>query len=466
VLDHYSFDIASVSIRVEHIVFLLVGAVWLVYAVRQRTLPRLRWDDILLALYLVVALIASLLYAPNIRESLKFVGLMAFGVLMYWLVRTLVTERSMLLTALKALVVVGVAEAFFGIVAWALYPTGRNLGVILYPFIAFTNGISICTYSPYGTLFEANIFGGYLSASALMLGVFLFSARVRAPRWMVAVALTVVLAGVAISLTRSVWVATLACVPLIWFAAEDRRPRTLAYALPALAAAVVLGLVASNLQLPCTYVVQPDKTVAIAPIAPIAAIPKTNPSPKKTQTPLPATVPSTALTGLSSDRVLATGTMAWRLDTYRRAIEDWLKHPVLGNGANVFAQRYRTSSNTPDWISNAELMALHDTGIVGLVLLLAWGIWIARDWWRAVRRAPPSSMRLAMIALGLGFAGLLVVYQATTAFWLGFTWVYLGLLRAGTLLILREQKAPQAAISTSVPVTSQVSHSAKGMSRS
>ena len=52
----------------------------------------------------------------------------------------------------------------------------------------------------------------------------------------------------------------------------------------------------------------------------------------------------------------------------------------------------------------------------------------------------PSFVRLALAALCVGFVALLVAYQSTTALWLGFTWVYLDLIRAGTLILQHENQ--------------------------
>ncbi|MBI4672041.1 MAG: hypothetical protein HY741_10305 [Chloroflexi bacterium] len=46
----------------------------------------------------------------------------------------------------------------------------------------------------------------------------------------------------------------------------------------------------------------------------------------------------------------------------------WMHNPLLGNGANVFAQKYIAHAGQPDWISNFFLMTLHDTGVIGVDL--------------------------------------------------------------------------------------------------
>src|SRR5581483_4834293 len=130
------------------------------------------------------------------------------------------------------------------------------------------------------------------------------------------------------------------------------------------------------------------------------------------------------------------------LDAYARAWNDFLAHPLLGNGVNVFAQKYTSPAGARDWISNLVLMALHDTGIVGTLLLGAWLMGLGAAVWHALRvgRGMP---RTFLLALSIAYVALLFCYQATSVFWLGWNWVYLGLLAGGTLVVTQwaEQNA-------------------------
>lgn len=434
-LNRFRIDIASLGFRIEHFAFLLVGAVYFVKLIRRQWHPLLARDDVPLALYLAVALIASLLYAPVPKESLQFFGLMAACVLTYILTKSIVADAATFRTAVLALLVVGVGEAVVGIFIWLLYPLGVNLGVGLYPLVFNANRNAVlCTFSPIGTQVESNIFGSYVLPIGLMFTLFLLSAGFSSRRRLMILALVAVLTGVVLSLTRSVWVAFALGTILVLLLADDRRPRSLMNLVPPFLVAVLVGIFASNVQLPCTYVVNEDRTVSTAPGAASAPVGMTT---LGKATPTAKTPPQ--IVPLTTSRITTTATFLERLGTYQGVIEDWLRHPWIGNGANVFGQRHITTAHTPAWISNATLMALHDTGIIGLAILCAWFVWIGRDLVRALRRGPPGFTRTALLALGIAFIGLLVAYQLTTALWLGFTWVYLGLIRAGTLILQRGQ---------------------------
>jgi O-antigen ligase len=130
-------------------------------------------------------------------------------------------------------------------------------------------------------------------------------------------------------------------------------------------------------------------------------------------------------------RIFEGQTLTSRWVSYQQAWNDVLTRPLLGNGANSFGQKYTTTAHTPGWISNLLLMALHDAGVLGLVLLLGWFVWFGWTILQAWRRAPPSPLRTMVLALGIGLACLLLTYQVTTMLWFGFIWWLLAIIEAG-----------------------------------
>lgn len=402
-LDRYRFDVAGAGMRVEHFVFFGVALAWLL---GTRPAPnRLGFSraDLLLVAYLGLALFASWLNAPLLRESLKFFALMAFGVAMYWLVRAIALGANAFARGVWALIAVGTAAALFGIVAWAVYPLGVNLGVQIYALDNFT------THSPFGTLFDSNTLGMYAMAATLLQVTLLVNApdtaladapfgkwRFRGRGWLLA-GTVVTLIAVALSLTRVAWIG-LGCGLFLVVLFSPRRRWALAVGGAALAL-VVAALVANS---------------ALAGA-------------------------SGGIAELSFARVLTSRSILFRLDAYVRAWNDFLLNPLLGNGVNVFAQNHTSPSGTRDWISNFLLMTLHDTGIVGLGLLLGWLGWLAYETWRALKIAT-GMLRAMLLALAIAYVALFVTYQATTVFWLGFNWVYLGMLRAGSVQVKSEKR--------------------------
>lgn len=384
-LDRYRFDILGAGLRVEHFVFVGVAIAW---ALRTRPKPNalgFTRADLMLAAYLALALVSSVLFSPQLRESLKFWMLMAFGVVLYWLVRAIAARTSEFIRGVQTLVIVGVAASLFGIVAWAAYPLGINLGVQTYALENFV------TVSPFGTLFDSNTLGMFAMAATLMQVTLLLDGQFRRWRVWLAAGIVITLVTVALSLTRTAWIGLVFGLLLILLFSPRRRW------------AIAIGGVALML-------------VVVALVANSALAGG-----------------SSTLAEFSMARVLTSKSIFFRLDAYSRAWNDFMLHPILGNGVNVFAQNHLSPAGTRDWISNFFLMTLHDTGVVGLIVLMAWLVWLGYETWKALQRLT-GVPRTLLLALSVAYLALFVAYQATTVFWLGFNWVYLGLVRAGSLV--------------------------------
>jgi hypothetical protein len=123
--------------------------------------------------------------------------------------------------------------------------------------------------------------------------------------------------------------------------------------------------------------------------------------------------------------------------TYSMALDQTTVHPWIGWGTFTFApltaegadfQQFENWKNL--WIGNYLLLALHDTGIVGLGLWcgLLWSI-VARGV-RAVRAAAPADAGALAIALTTAVSSLLIPFLTTSGFSLGYPWLLIGLLGA------------------------------------
>lgn len=120
---------------------------------------------------------------------------------------------------------------------------------------------------------------------------------------------------------------------------------------------------------------------------------------------------------------LSRGLGSNRYDFYRVGLDTFRAHPILGVGADNFAQDYlarRHSAESPHYPHSLELRTLVQTGLVGAVLLFgALGAALLAAW-RATRRADPLGSAVA------GAATLAFLYWAVhgSADWL---WEFAGL---------------------------------------
>ncbi len=96
-----------------------------------------------------------------------------------------------------------------------------------------------------------------------------------------------------------------------------------------------------------------------------------------------------------------------RYDFYRVALGEFLAHPVLGIGADNFAEQYLAhgrGNETPHYPHSVELRTLAETGLVG-VLLTVVGLGAALlACWRAIARNPDPLARAVAASVVAGFA--------------------------------------------------------------
>ncbi len=432
-MNRYRVDAVPLRPQLEHFALVLAFAALALMLFQKKA--RLAFDksDALLAAYLFLALISSLVFPAEPRESVQYWARMVLAVVVYFVTRWLLQDNlARVRLILKALLVFGVGEAWFGIVGWFLYPFGINLGVDQYPLGIRGPGGILCNFSltMYGTLWEPNVFGSTL----MMVGLFgatLFVSN-SFVRWRnyLGSALLIILIALGLNASRGVLL-TLAfgLVLVLVFAGGMAFTQKLKWA--ALAAGIVLVVAVASQELAHDLMQLPTAPglAARAPCAKWIA----EGMPRGTQAGDPEIDPAT---GPESEieivnRVLEGQTVASRLVSYRNAWKDFLQRPWLGLGANSFGQKYTTTAHTPGWISNLTLMSLHDTGILGTIILFAWFIWFALTCWRGLRNSSASTLRTMLFGLGIGLVGLFVAYQVTTMLWFGLIWYWAAVLRAG-----------------------------------
>jgi O-antigen ligase len=115
---------------------------------------------------------------------------------------------------------------------------------------------------------------------------------------------------------------------------------------------------------------------------------------------------------------LTSGFGSNRYDFYRVALDEFTAHPVLGVGADNFAQQYLRrgrSSETPRYPHSVELRTLSQTGLVGMLAALVGLAAALLAGARAMRGEEPLGAAVAAAALG-GF-GYWLVHGSADWFW-------------------------------------------------
>ncbi len=453
VTNRYRFEPLPLRPHPEHFALVIGGLVlgWLVW--NKRAQIRFQASDVLLAVYLALALASSFLFPAQPRESVQYWTRMLASVAVYFVTRWLISgsvdaprssevggtsvfQCAAFRLGVKALLIFGVLEAWFGIAAWFLYPLGMNLGVDEYPLGVRGPGGILCNFSltMYGTLWEPNAFGSVLMTVILVGATLFVSDEFRAWRRRLGIALAVMLAALSLNAGRGALGGLFLGFVLILFLA---RGMTFLSRLKWLGGAVLLIVLVNvpslNLSRALMQLPTAPGLAARAPCAEWIA----RGMPRGTATGDPLIDPSTGpeSNSVAVNRLLEGQTLASRWVSYQQAWADFVERPLFGNGADSFGQKYTTTAHTPGWISNLFLMSLHDTGIIGTLTLTVWLAWYAATVYRGWRQTLDGAQAAMLLAAGIGLLCLFVTYQVTTMLWFGFIWWYFAVLEVGAVKV-------------------------------
>jgi hypothetical protein len=458
VCDRLSVRAGGINLRLE-----LIGggavAAWALLRSRKESsgLGRPGIVEWCLAAWFVVNLLSSVLFSPQPQESLKYVVILAGLLAIYAACFILLRSQEAVVWTSVAWVVAGTGVALLGVLCALLFDfSGPNFGIFLERF--YSGGVFTVTPKVQSTLWEPNIYGSL----CMTIPVLAFGLS-RAPGFgtagwqrLFSTAVAAGMAGVMLSMTRTVWlfgpaVIALAAVLALRLKLADIRAVVTVLVLPALLGAVVgLGL-GISMPSPRWEMGEPwnlsEEQVnmmvmeARSSSQGAVAIPTREPQAAGQATPaVKGTAVAVGQGSAISDRVNEmmgndeVASLSNRQRIFKQSIEGWLARPILGWGSGSFPLVYPPPPDGGYWIANFELHVLFDTGIVGLLILAA-GLGAAFLRGARVLILPGrkwSTTHFALFGLLLAGLGMLAAFQITDGSWLGFTWVYLALYVAAT----------------------------------
>jgi len=416
VLNGLAIPIAGISLRLDQVAACLLviplAASALIGARRLRVDSTVWW----LTAILSANVVASLVNSPVRAYSLMQCANLASAWVIYPLIINALDTREAIDAFTRRVLWAAMLGCAIAVGAFALASANVDVGGAEVSATAATRLTE--AYGAYGVMGEPNLLGSFaaaylvFSATLLALVPHPSTADARLVRW------TVAISGVALvlSFTRAAWLGALIGFALVgafkWKAvARAARARRIITPLATAAAVVVLLLV------------------------------------------LPGAAGTLFRFKIANLVNLQSQTAVIRGITYAMALDQTAAHPWIGWGTFTFApltaegadfQQFENWKNL--WIGNYLLLALHDTGIVGLGLWcgLLWSI-VARGV-RAVRVAAQGALDAGRaIALTTAVSSLLIPFLTTSGFSLGYPWLLIGLLGAHCALTARDSRAPDAA---------------------
>ena len=427
-LSRWTIDTQLGNMRLEQPA-IAAGLLALLYARRLPDLAtwrRLRPMAIAFVIYLGALIASSLLYSPDRADSLRmivWIGLsMAGGLLAFLLLFEEGPEGGphwlRLATVPQAAAGILVALLFYSIAGGQSLP-GMDIKV-------------------FGLSWEANVYASLLGA----ITPFAIEECRSRPRLRSAALVALMLAGLAVGLTRGAYLGLAA--GLIAYAGvilyRKQEPRRLLLPGSVAIGAIVVGIFVAPALLSSarTQAQQIDVTIpgwgrglAIGPYV-LPGLPGHTLIGQLRVDPIPPVTPVTPVPpagGSKPPPVVEppdTDTLAFRLARIPTALTDWQRDPVIGLGANSFGQRHIDLSQgpaVPDHLAILAVAALYESGVVGFAGLTVGFALLLLALWRASGR--PATGPIAAAYLG-SLISLLVAYQATNALNFSLIWLIAG----------------------------------------
>jgi O-antigen ligase len=384
-LNRYNFAVAGWNAKIENVAVLLVLAA-LAWRIASRREGAQRAPLVLVFGSLLAAnVLSSFLNSADLYKSTRIIVRMALAMATMYVIAGYVSDRRKLIGGLRALLVVGAAASAFGIMALVVWHWfGRDIGIQQNPE---TGAISVA-----GTLWEANIFGSYVAGVGALSGGLLLSRTQVVDRRLLTLVFILAFVALVLSLTRGAWMGfATGCVLIVLFLRGARWSTVL----------LVAGLAVVSMLLVFRFDLGGAPRDVSARFATLSAM-------------------------------RADTTAVSRMKDVNQALSEWRQSPLLGWGTDGY------HINHPQVLSRLpcpELGALYDTGLIGFALFVAaLGALLFRC---AVASTSRHDEVLSTLLGALTIAAIvqLIAFQVTDAFWLGFIWVYFGLMLGATRLI-------------------------------
>lgn len=363
------FNVAGAVVRPEHlgIVFLLAAVVG-----QRRETPEVRrhrispWIWVSLSSWLLFAGIASIFRSPQPVSSLYIVVWTAASIFALMVTLRYMEKREELVTV--GTYAIGLVSAL-SLLAWA---ANQTLG-LHFPLTISDTGDAFVRIV--GLSFEPNIMG---AICCLWFALVLYW-RERLTRRVLVISIVIAMAGV-LTMTRATWFSL--GIILLLTLLRRRKPVT----------QNIVGV----------FLISLTVILSMGSGGPTWLLP--------------------LLDRASSIFTLDSGTAAFRITSWRLAFSDIQSNDSIltGLGSNSFSQRHGDLVSTAriDYLSNAWIAQLYDSGLIGLTLLLV-GLFAL---WR--RTSTPIE------SLGF-FLGLGATSALTSSIWFAFPWVFMALFDSG-----------------------------------
>ena len=391
VMPRFFVEVFGWKARPEHFAAVVVSLAVCGWLLNSNQKIQLETPDYWVFAYVIMNYVSSAFGSSSPSQTLRWALLNNLAVLPYFLIRLLVRDLEMFRKAFRIFLAVGIAESVYGILC---YVSHHAFGT--------TAGMEVGQYltdvaAPFGSLFEANLFGAYTGCAAVLaLAIYLIGER----RLAYLICFFVASLASAISFSRAALVALVAAG--VWVFWQARRSRPEAHRGRAATLVLAIGLI----------------LLIVVPAV--------------------GGVVQERFASLFGEVRLGEESTIGRLIEAQEALQEFSGHRLIGTGTASLQLTFDWGKYVPDWsdhfgwVGNITVRILHDTGLLGMATFLGFLgslVWKIRSALRGGGRQVPMLIALSAGALLYGIS-----FQATDATLSAFPWVHLGFLVSAAIL--------------------------------
>lgn len=390
-LSAFRFDVAEyITLRPEHFVFIALAAglllSFLAGKARTSKVPFL----LPLALFIGVNYLSTFINAVDLASSLRNAVLLTLFALMYvFTIFVIRANPEKGTTIIWFFLVLAVLQSVFAITEQALYFLGLDLGVHTPPV---DEGSRVIRSS--GGFQEANLLGAFVAAAGLILVALMASKeKFFKGNFYPLLALVTIIVTLIFTYTRTAWIGFMVGMFLLLFMQRSGSDIVNKRVGSILLYAFVIGLIAF------VFMIGAGVSGVVDPVF------------NRSQ----------ELLDFSG------GSGAGRAEVQEVALDKWRRDAILlGHGTMSLPWEEALPSPAGPWLYSSFVQALHDTGLVGLALIVWFQtgvlLFLVRSYGRVVDVVSRSVIAGCIVAI----IALYIASQASSFIWLGFPWVFTG----------------------------------------
>ncbi|QYR20603.1 O-antigen ligase family protein [Paenibacillus sp. sptzw28] len=391
-MNQLGFGVGSFHGRPDNFIMIIAFAALFFHIIVRQPKPAFKFiltkETWLIIIYLCYTLVVSRINSPVWHFSVSGILQLAMSTLSLVLITQLYNMKNDIYKYINWYVALGLIQTVYGLICYAYYTATSR-----YLFEDTLNGLMTgqlgTSVSVRGTFFEANLFSSFIGCTFLLI-ISVMTLKGSKSKLLYNVGnIILLLAGITLGWTRSVWLGLVVCLLILfmYFGKKFMKPKTIFS---------VVGIVVCFI--PVYYIIQSSFNQTSG-------------------------VENLFASKINNFFQTDGGSNAFRVDNAVTTLNDWKLAPVLGRG--YFSMKFMGDGA---WIISSPLAILHDTGIIGSIIMLSLVLVVIFDSIRSIARSRDVRHRTYLIGMFSGFILNLIATCFTTAHTLSMFWVHMGLL--------------------------------------